>query len=580
MSDATRPIRPATDAAPLASGGEPTSAAAAQPTTQGSASIYSDHIERAKQGKAVNLVAPRKAVHLQPAPAAPSSDPTLPARIALWGERLDTHPDVFLLPPRSNTEAPLQCSTAQGTYVAAMIGPELRAVALEPKNRASLTAELEARLRRANPELVDADIRLVAADLHKTALLVLRQWSDAQLLENRARLEDTGPRVLAATLRALPAFQALPPWYQRRLAAVVEGPTNRRLADARERLAEHLQWDGFRTASPEGQAISLMAWLRRTEQPSVTALAADLSALPGVAALPEDTRTRLRLLIGGPESALCADARWELFMFLDDTRLASLSTADQASRLAAWLRDYPPGHAPVNTKGHTFDSRRQSFGLSPVVAADPAPLGLKQATVDCVSQTVTLGAHTLRVIRPAVGVETPGRFVATTEMLAAALAALPPALASLVRVVYVEQDDDPMNAHNAAIYGDPTFRAFMSVNADGVVRCYPGMNGSEQTRIDGAMTHELGHLLAGSVFGGGDYDTAPGWQPWRDAITADQVAVSGYARHTKSEDFAETLELYRAVQGTADEAELRQIFKARFALLDEILARPRRPAPP
>jgi hypothetical protein len=87
--------------------------------------------------------------------------------------------------------------------------------------------------------------------------------------------------------------------------------------------------------------------------------------------------------------------------------------------------------------------------------------------------------------------------------------------------------------------------------------------------ITPAALHELGHLIAESLYG-----TAVPDARWLEAMKVDGVAPSNYARNSAAEDFAETVRLYleteAGLKGGILSRPAHQKLKARFALLDQV----------
>ena len=72
------------------------------------------------------------------------------------------------------------------------------------------------------------------------------------------------------------------------------------------------------------------------------------------------------------------------------------------------------------------------------------------------------------------------------------------------------------------------------------------------------------------AFGANNSDAR--WGDWQQAMRADPIAPSGYARSSQGEDFSEMLVLYSTVKGTPEEAQMRRLFPNRFAILDRMMA--------
>jgi hypothetical protein len=115
--------------------------------------------------------------------------------------------------------------------------------------------------------------------------------------------------------------------------------------------------------------------------------------------------------------------------------------------------------------------------------------------------------------------------------------------------------------------GHPDWGA--SDDASGDMSYYPQEAGEGSRQMTVTLAHETGHTLSFRHWGG-DF-AGPRWQPWRDAIAADGLSVSGYGRTSVEDDFAESFALYMGVHGQAGEAEVRRMYPRRWALIDQLL---------
>lgn len=183
---------------------------------------------------------------------------------------------------------------------------------------------------------------------------------------------------------------------------------------------------------------------------------------------------------------------------------------------------------------------------------------------------VTVQTHTLHIGAQKIALEMPvagvpeGASLPTPEQLAQAVARIPaPLRADLERVVV-----NPYS-YRFAIGENNDHRADMTAG-EGLVTLYA------LERSDAALTltllHELGHVQS---FAKWSYDTeAKGWQQWRAAMEKDGAAPSHYARENASEpgyeDFAEATVAYFLTQNTPQHAELKAMFPARFAILEQL----------
>lgn len=158
----------------------------------------------------------------------------------------------------------------------------------------------------------------------------------------------------------------------------------------------------------------------------------------------------------------------------------------------------------------------------------------------------------------------------TVATMAKALSELQPETLAVVNTVNLSATPNPEDAFWAEQYHMPGFTSYMTCGASGDVNVYP-MTDGEQPKEDIAETlmHESGHAWSKGRWG--EDTSGPGWKPWRDAAAKDGIPVSGYAESSMDEDVAETMALYLASRGTPQFDEFRQMYPARFAVLDREL---------
>ncbi|MBF2054316.1 MAG: hypothetical protein IGS03_12765 [Candidatus Sericytochromatia bacterium] len=150
-----------------------------------------------------------------------------------------------------------------------------------------------------------------------------------------------------------------------------------------------------------------------------------------------------------------------------------------------------------------------------------------------------------------------------------ALAAMPPQLLQHLKQVVVTPQPYRFEMPNGDMRS-----ANMTAHSDGKITVYPHPRDAEN--LASTFLHELGHI---QTFAHWSADMQhPGWQRWQAAMQADGIAPSEYARSNASEpgveDFAESTVAYYSSLGSPAHEEYRQLFPARFALLDELSSQP------
>ncbi len=85
------------------------------------------------------------------------------------------------------------------------------------------------------------------------------------------------------------------------------------------------------------------------------------------------------------------------------------------------------------------------------------------------------------------------------------------------------------------------------------------------------MRHELGHIIAGVVYGydSDGYPAIP--QEWQDARLADGKIISKYDNESIQEDFAEAMRVYLEIRGGFDNPSMAFEYRYRFNILDEVV---------
>lgn len=168
--------------------------------------------------------------------------------------------------------------------------------------------------------------------------------------------------------------------------------------------------------------------------------------------------------------------------------------------------------------------------------------------------TYQIDGKTLEVVlpsSPASGAQLP-----SADEVAAAVASLPPdARAGITRVEFSPRDE-----------GAPAY--VTNENAPGTVFISAYDRPVTQRDLDTILLHETAHIV-----------DQPDAGDWRAAVESDGEFATPYARNSfngdgnpVNEDFAETYQIYHLVKNTPDEAAMRELYPARFALLDQMQA--------
>lgn len=184
------------------------------------------------------------------------------------------------------------------------------------------------------------------------------------------------------------------------------------------------------------------------------------------------------------------------------------------------------------------------------------------------SSEVAMQQHSLQIQGHSLDVLLPASDQAdlpTLDEVQQALAAMPPQLLQHLKQVVVSPQPYRFEMPNGEMRS-----ANMTAHSEGKITVYPHKRDAEN--LVSTFLHELGHI---QTFAHWSADQKhPGWQRWQAAMQADGIAASEYARSNASEpgveDFAESTVAYYSSLGTPAHEEYRQLFPARFALLDEL----------
>jgi hypothetical protein len=118
--------------------------------------------------------------------------------------------------------------------------------------------------------------------------------------------------------------------------------------------------------------------------------------------------------------------------------------------------------------------------------------------------------------------------------------------------------------------GGVPFYSAMTAESDGLVHVYPSPDNEDLTRIVWHLVHESGHELSQRILSDGGTDK--GWSAWLKAMSDDGgMAVSGYAKVSLDEDFAEAWALWQPARGTPHEAEVARLIPHRVRIMQAMI---------
>lgn len=291
----------------------------------------------------------------------------------------------------------------------------------------------------------------------------------------------------------------------------------------------------------------------------------DLYLTPGFSALSKDEQLRLLDHVGGTNAQVSVPARAALQALLADRSFRDASPAEQAERLRRFQAEQPGQLGSASQVQYDVDAGRRPYTISQPVDVPDHPF--RTGTADAVRYDVTIDGRTIPVYLPK-NPDTSSGQLPSIDDVARTLAAMPAANRALVNEVHVNDQRSPDDAEWARRFGNTDHRAYMSAGADGTLNIFPTAGAVSDSSMTTAMVHETGHFLAARIFGG---DGDPRWEAWKRAMEADGMTTTRYGRNSPNEDFAEMMAFYVQVRGTPQEAELRRLYPARFAVLDEYL---------
>lgn len=303
---------------------------------------------------------------------------------------------------------------------------------------------------------------------------------------------------------------------------------------------------------------------------------AAMQATAGYRALSAADRKRMDVLIGGG-SSISAHA-WGPMKALLDARGTDKSAAATFTGFlsgGSWLNFDArlPGEqrraaatyttdAAVDVTAHPFKSGAADAKKTVVKVQGTWP--------DGTAETQSVPIFSPKTFTP----PAPGRVLPSVADMAKVVAELP--MQSRAAIKRVDLNPAP-NPDDAIWQADPnynptgaTFVSHMSAGADGIVKIYPSAANADLKEIETSLTHETGHTVSNSAWGNVESD--PKWDRWKQARTADGIAVSKYGKSSNREDFAESWLLFTTAYGTPLEAEIRTLIPNRCTIMDEFMA--------
>ena len=338
-------------------------------------------------------------------------------------------------------------------------------------------------------------------------------------------------------------------------------------------LAERLQRHGPEAQWPADEQTVLAA--RQLAWDVVN----DLYTAAGFQALTPEEQTRVLVYVSG-HTSLSEGGAAAIRAILDDPVQAADPEAFRQALSAqtgqpqlGQLRETLPEttitvDAAVSVSNHPFHSGPANALQYVVHIADAAT-------------ATAFNANTISIMEPAVRPAASVGILPSIADVETMIRRLPrPSRATITRIDLnpARNPDDAFWATQPG-YASTNFTSDMTAGANGVVDVYPLASGRTVESATETAIHESGHAISIRLWGEPDLpDTSgtgttpnPTWDPWRQAITADNFTPSGYARASVSEDFAEAWLMFLQHRGTPREGEVRTLMPARCRLLDNVV---------
>lgn len=302
---------------------------------------------------------------------------------------------------------------------------------------------------------------------------------------------------------------------------------------------------------------------RHPSQPDDARVIAYLGRERGFAKLPEKHANTLVNLIGGT-TAVARYARTQLDALVSKQTFVRANAEEQARQLTAFLAD-PKSLPPITTGAPVLPG-------APELPQVRGPVEVEQHQFQnhvspALQYEVQVGPTVTQVF---VSKERPpaGAFQHTIQEFSRALGRTPVETRRAIESITIDAQQNSADDHFREVYGQAFSSSYMAVTGAGQVFVFPTKEKSAPDAIEKSLVHEVGHIMSQRYLGA-TLDS-PGWKRWDAAIAADGVAVSQYARASKSEDFSETVAAAYGVRGTPRERQLRTLLPARYAVLREL----------
>jgi hypothetical protein len=295
----------------------------------------------------------------------------------------------------------------------------------------------------------------------------------------------------------------------------------------------------------------------------IDARAAVISAhnLPGWSKLTAPEQTTLDAMLGGEVNQLSARARANLRTLFPT--LAGKTEVEQEQALRGLLSDKA---ALPSAVAEPVTTTQIAYTLTGPTEQKDYEFKGKKADAEIWAIKFQDGVETTIVAPKA---PEPGHHNHSVQQAAESASYLPKANRSVITKIMLNAVVNPDDAHWAAEYKTPDFHSYMTAGVAGVVTIYPDKATKalpSDNYMRGTMVHETGHTWSYKAWG---TDKTKGkWLEWKQAMTDDQVSVSGYATNSIAEDVAETIQIYVTTKGSPRFNEYRQIVPKRFAMLD------------
>lgn len=285
-----------------------------------------------------------------------------------------------------------------------------------------------------------------------------------------------------------------------------------------------------------------------------------VSALPGWAKLSASEQGLLRNLLGGESNQLSSSVRNHLRPIF--AGLATKNADEQATALK--------GELQIGTSSPGWSSEPMGQAIATVVVAGPVEkknYAFTGSTVDGEEWTATFNDGIVTKIM-APKAPTVGHHNHSVQEIAAAACYVPKPARAVITLIVLNPVVNPDDAYWAVEYHQPNFHSYMTAGVAGVVTVYPDKVANALPDNDGrrsAIVHETAHTWSYKTWG--EDKTQGKWLQWQTAMTADVIAVSGYATAAIAEDVAETVRVYVSTKGTPRFEEYKNMVPHRFAML-------------